>query len=162
MTAGRESGTGAGAGAIEGDAESLELVVSLHRLLRGLRRAGPAGALQPTQIVTLFLLAEYGPARIGQIAERVPCSQPTATAAIAGLVTSELVRREPDPSDGRACRVVLTPRGRVALRDVAHGEAAVLARRLAALPEDQHRAVAGLAPVLRALADAPDRPDRPD
>ncbi|MFJ6698897.1 MarR family winged helix-turn-helix transcriptional regulator [Streptomyces sp. NPDC091272] len=137
-----------------GDLDVRELVVSLHRLLRSLRRAAPVGRLRPTELIVLSLLYERSPARIGELAAKVPCSQPTATAAIAALEGRGLVRREPDPSDGRACAVLLTARGAETLSDVARDEAEELAARLATLGADEARAVLATAPLLRRLAEA--------
>ncbi|WP_238174456.1 MarR family winged helix-turn-helix transcriptional regulator [Kribbella kalugense] len=58
-----------------------------------------------------MLIADEQPIRIGEIAARVPCSQPTATTTVATLEQAGLVRREPDPVDGRATAVVLTEAG---------------------------------------------------
>ncbi|MER7415124.1 MarR family winged helix-turn-helix transcriptional regulator [Streptomyces cacaoi] len=139
---------------------ALELVLSLHRLLRSLRRAGPTGGLQPTQLILLSQLTEAGPSRVGVLADRVPCSQPTATAAVAELEGAGLVCREPDPTDGRATRVAITDKGTDALLGVAHGEAEALLRRLGSLgtPEAEH--VLAAAPLLRRLADTSAHPDR--
>jgi DNA-binding MarR family transcriptional regulator len=133
-----------------GTEQALELVVAMHRLLRGLRR--PAG-LAPTQLIVLALLVQHGPSRIGELAERVPCSQPTATVAVAGLETADLARREPDPTDGRATRVQVTDAGRAALYSLAHGEAETLASLLNALPAEDADRLLAAAPVLAALAE---------
>ncbi len=134
--------------------EVLGLVVALHRLVRSLRRASPTRALQPTQLIVLAQLTESGPLRIGALAERVPCSQPTATTTVASLESSGYVRREHDPNDGRAVRVVLTEAGSGAVRSLARGEAEALTRRLGILPEDSRDAVLALAPLLRQLTAA--------
>ncbi|MET9860374.1 MarR family transcriptional regulator [Streptomyces smyrnaeus] len=133
---------------------AFEMVLALHRLLRSLRRASPTGGLQPTQLIVLSMLTEAGPSRIGVVADRVPCSQPTATSVVAELETLGLVRREPDPTDGRATRVAVTEEGVSALRGVAHGEAEVLLERLGTLSDDEAAQVLAAAPLLRALADA--------
>ncbi|MFI8849595.1 MarR family transcriptional regulator [Streptomyces sp. 891-h] len=133
---------------------AFDMVLALHRLLRSLRRAGPTGGLQPTQLIVLSLLTESGPSRIGVVADRVPCSQPTATAVIAELESLGLVRREPDPTDGRATRVAVTDEGITALRGVALGEADVLLERLDELSDEEAVGVLATAPLLRALADA--------
>ncbi|MFF0744784.1 MarR family winged helix-turn-helix transcriptional regulator [Streptomyces sp. NPDC004111] len=138
------------------DTDVRDLVIALHRLMRSLRRAAPSGRFQPTQLIVLTLLYERSPARIGELAAKVPCSQPTATAAVAALETRGLVRREPDPTDGRASSVLLTAAGVAALTDVAGNEAEVLTARLAALDPEQARAVVALGPVLRRLAEAED------
>jgi DNA-binding MarR family transcriptional regulator len=50
--------------------------------------------------------------RIGEIGRRARLSKPSMTALIAKCEAAGLVRRERDPHDGRAFRVVLTERGR--------------------------------------------------
>jgi DNA-binding MarR family transcriptional regulator len=144
-----------------GAEETLEVVIAMHRLLRRLRRAGPTSAVHPTQLIVLALLTQYGPLRIGELARRVPCSQPTATTAAAGLLTSGFVEREPDPTDGRATRVAVTPAGRAILQSFTHSEAEVLAGLLETIPEEQARLVLAAAPVLSTLADAPAHPGAP-
>lgn len=133
--------------------ETLELVVSLHRLVRSLRRAGTAG-LQPTQLIVLAQLNESGPLRIGTLAERVPCSQPTATTVVASLESSGLVSREADPNDGRAVRVALTEAGSREILSAAHSEAEVLSQRLGKLAAASREEVLAAGPLLRWLAEA--------
>src|SRR5216117_2595232 len=123
--------------------EALELVVAMHRLLRGLRRTGDPAVLPPTQLIVLAVLAQQGPVRIGELAQRVPCSQPTATAMVGWLAAAGLARREPDPTDGRATRALVTDAGIGALRSVAHGEAEALASLLAVLPDEEVARVLG-------------------
>ena len=92
-------------------AETLLLLVSMHRIVRHLRRSRTTTVMHPTQFLALMLIADEQPIRIGEIATRVPCSQPTATTTVAALEEAGLVRREPDPVDGRATAVVLTEAG---------------------------------------------------
>jgi DNA-binding MarR family transcriptional regulator len=61
--------------------------------------------------VLLPLFDEDG-LRIGEIGRRARLSKPSMTALIAQCEAAELVRRERDPADGRAFRVVLTDNGR--------------------------------------------------
>ena len=131
--------------------QALELVVAMHRLLRGLRR--DAQGLAPTQLITLALLLQHGPSRIGELAELVPCSQPTATVAVAGLEAAGLAHRERDPADGRAIRVHMTDAGRAALYSLAHGEAETLASLLTALPPEDVDRLLAATPVLATLAE---------
>ncbi|MDN3359110.1 MarR family transcriptional regulator [Actinomadura sp. DC4] len=142
--------------------ETLDVVIAMHRLTRRLRRAGHTGAVHPTQLIILALLNQYGPLRVGELARRVPCSQPTATTAVSGLRTSGLVDREPDPTDGRATRVAATPAGRAILRTFTYGEAEVLAALMSAIPEDDARRLLAAAPVLSTLADLPAPPGTPE
>ncbi len=132
--------------------QAFDLVVALHRLLRSLRHAVRDNSLQPTQTLVLIQLIGAGPMRVGELATRVPCSQPTATVAVSSLEKAGHVRREPDPADGRASIVVITDSGRETLLSLAHGEAEELAVRLAQLdPADQEQLV-HIAPLLNKLA----------
>jgi DNA-binding MarR family transcriptional regulator len=120
--------------------QAFDMVVALHRLLRSLRHAVRANSLQPTQILVLTQLVNAGPMRVGELATRVPCSQPTATVAVSSLESAGYVRRDSDPADGRAIRVAVTDAGREVLLSLAHGEAEELVARLNQLgPSDQEQ-----------------------
>ncbi|AHI00708.1 MarR family transcriptional regulator [Kutzneria viridogrisea] len=133
--------------------EALQLVLSLHRMVRCLRHAAPAAGLYPTQLIVLSLLAGGGPTRVGELAAQVPCSQPTATTIVSSLEALGLVRREPDPADGRAIRVTLTEQGRETVISVVHGEAELLSERLAELSEEEQDLVLRAGPLLRRMAE---------
>jgi DNA-binding MarR family transcriptional regulator len=133
--------------------DALQLVVAVHRLVRSLRQANPVRRLQPTQLLVLAELATHGPLRIGEIAVRALCSQPTATTVVTGLESAGLVRRQADPADGRATVVFLTPGGRETVMSLAHGEAELLAQRLERLSEEERDQVCSVAPLLRRLAE---------
>lgn len=77
------------------------------------RAAGERG-LTPTQGQVLAFLRYRAPggARLGEVAEALAVSAPTASDAVAALATKRLVRKERTGCDGRAVRIVLTPRGR--------------------------------------------------
>jgi DNA-binding MarR family transcriptional regulator len=133
------------------DDTALQLVLALHRLVRSLRR--PSG-LHPTQLLVLVQLVEAGPQRIGELAARVPCSQPTATTVANGLEVDGLVRRIRDTTDGRAIRLQITEAGRAALLDVVRDQASVLRSRLDSLAEPDVRRVRAAVPVLRAMSES--------
>jgi DNA-binding MarR family transcriptional regulator len=133
--------------------EALQLVIAMHRLLRGLRRAAEIATPHASQLIVLALLAQYGPLRVGELAGLIPCSQPTATMTVAGLQTSGLVTREADPDDGRASRVLITEQGRLMLRSLAQGEADALTGLLSTMDEDDLRILRAAIPLLSTLAD---------
>jgi DNA-binding MarR family transcriptional regulator len=138
--------------------EALQLVIAMHRLLRGLRRAASdVAAPHATQLIVLALLAQHGPLRVGELAARIPCSQPTATMTVAGLETAGLVTREADPADGRAARVVITENGRHMLRALAEREAEALAGLLTAVDQENLRVLRAAIPLLSDLADGATR-----
>jgi DNA-binding MarR family transcriptional regulator len=139
----------------EVDSDAWELMLAVHRLARLMRGAAPQSGLSPTRLLVLSLLAEHGPARVGAIAGMVPCSQPTATTLVAHLEADGLVRRAPDPADGRAVVITVTGLGREQIRTVALGGAALLRRRIAALPPERRGAISEALPLLRALCGDP-------
>jgi DNA-binding MarR family transcriptional regulator len=94
--------------------------------------------------VLLPLFDEDG-LRIGEIGRRARLSKPSMTALITQCEEAGLVRRERDPADGRAFRVVLTERGR-RFRTVAQDVLRELDGRLAA--EDRDALARGLRGVL--------------
>jgi DNA-binding MarR family transcriptional regulator len=115
------------------DDTALQLVIAVHRLIRSLRQAAVRSSLRPTQLLILTQLVDGESLRIGELAERVWCSQPTATTVVGSLSTAGLVERVPDSADGRAVRVRLTEEGRQSVVAVAREQAELLEQRLAAL-----------------------------
>lgn len=93
------------------------LLDELGGLIRHLTRLsnGPADegvATTSTQRLALFELADDGPLRLNDLAQRVGVSAPTASRAVEALCELGLVERLPDPSDRRALRIDLTAAGR--------------------------------------------------
>jgi DNA-binding MarR family transcriptional regulator len=68
--------------------------------------------VRPAYGSVLVPLFEQDGLRIGEIASRSRLSKQTMTTLVRRVIEADLVRREDDPDDGRAARIVLTPRGR--------------------------------------------------
>lgn len=136
------------------DTDALRLTLALHRLVRSVRRVvPPSSGLTPAHLVTLSVLLEHGPSRIGQIAQLVPCSQPTATTLVGQLEREGLVCKEPDPNDGRAVQITITAVGRDQMVSLACGEAELLGARLDSLSTVEQKLVHEMIPVLRKLSE---------
>ncbi|HEX3648809.1 MAG TPA: MarR family transcriptional regulator [Pseudonocardiaceae bacterium] len=133
------------------DDAALQLVLALHRLVRSLRLSGTTAGLHPTQLLMLVQLIQAGPQRIGELAARVPCSQPTATTVANVLAAEGLVDRIRDASDGRAIQLRITAAGRTAVQDVVRGQAERLGERLDALSPAERALVLAAVPVLRKM-----------
>jgi len=133
--------------------EALQLLVSMHRIVRHLRRSRTTTLLHPTQFLALMLIADEQPIRIGEIAARVPCSQPTATTTVAALEEAGLVRREPDPVDGRATAVVLTDAGAETVEASGRQAADELAKLLNNLDESDRALVLRAGGILARVTD---------
>jgi DNA-binding MarR family transcriptional regulator len=97
------------------------LAVELERLVTLVRRrGGPHDADDPPLAGSqrLALAALVGsPLRLRALAERIGTTDATASRTVDALAALGLVRREPDPDDGRGVLVVATPR---AVELVAH------------------------------------------
>jgi DNA-binding MarR family transcriptional regulator len=68
--------------------------------------------LTTSQAQTVRLVILDGPQRVGSLAKQLGVTMATASRTVDALVNAGLVRREQDPQDARAVRVVLTARGR--------------------------------------------------
>ena len=79
-----------------------------NELLQERFRAAGWGAVRPSYGSILVPLFEEDALRIGELARRSRLSKQTMTTMVRLLERDGLVRREPDPDDGRASRVVLT------------------------------------------------------
>ncbi|WP_059010061.1 MarR family winged helix-turn-helix transcriptional regulator [Streptomyces specialis] len=97
-----------------------------------------------TTLSVLHTLRHDGPKRLGELTAGEQVTQPAITQIVTRLERDGLVERRPDPSDGRAVLVRVTPRG----AEVVDGRRADRTARLAEL-------TAGLTPADRtALAAA--------
>jgi DNA-binding MarR family transcriptional regulator len=113
-----------------------QLVLASARLVRQARHVGPRG-VSVAQARTLAQLRDSGPLRVTDLADRERCAQPSMTAIVTRLADAGLVRREPDPRDGRAVLVAVTDAGREHLRDARRAMAAELATRMRHLDADE-------------------------
>ena len=111
------------------------------------RRLDADGELSAAQLSTLKMLLDDG-VRVGEIARNLGVKVPSATEQVIKLERAGLARREADPDDSRAVRVVLTTEGRAAVDSANERRNAVMAGILAALTEDDRKALAAALPVI--------------
>ncbi len=90
-----------------------ELFLRLARRIRRqtLTRIRPLG-LNPHLSRALRVIGETEPLRPSALAERLDIAPRSASDSIATLLASGWIERAPDPQDGRAYRISLTPAGR--------------------------------------------------
>jgi len=81
-----------------------------HRFHRG--EAGGEPVLDRTTFLLLSRLAEGQPMTMGEIAERLDITPPTATRRVAPLVEAGLVRRDRHPDRHRTVMITITDAGR--------------------------------------------------
>jgi len=97
----------------------IEQANDLQRAVAGLvkrfqfrdRNETVAYGLSVSQAYVLRALSELGPLSMGGLAAEMRLSISTMTRVVAQLDRKSLVRRTPDPRDGRVCRVALSARG---------------------------------------------------
>jgi DNA-binding MarR family transcriptional regulator len=124
-------------------------------LLRRLRREDDASGLTAPRLSALSVLVFGGPTTLGGLAAAEQVRPPTMTRLVAALERLGLVVREPDPSDGRVVLVRATARARTVLEAGRARRVAALAARLAALADDERRALEAALPALERVAGAP-------
>ena len=108
------------------------------------------GELSAAQLSTLKMLLHNG-VRVGEIARNLGVKVPSATEQIIKLEKAGLVRREPDPDDSRAVRVVLTAEGRAAVDSANARRNAVMAEILVTLSDAEREALAAALPVIEKI-----------
>ncbi|MEV7633737.1 MarR family transcriptional regulator [Microbacterium sp. NPDC089318] len=120
---------------------------ALRQSVYFVRRLDADGDLSAAQLSTLKMLLGDG-VRVGEIARNLGVRVPSATEQIIKLERAGLARREPDPADSRAVRVMLTPEGRAAVESANQRRNAVMADILASLTERDREALAAALPVI--------------
>jgi DNA-binding MarR family transcriptional regulator len=114
------------------------------------RRLDANGELSAAQLSTLKMLL-YNGVRVGEIARNLGVKVPSATEQIIKLEKAGLARREPDPDDSRAVRVVLTAEGRAAVDSANERRNAVMAKILVTLSGTEREALAAALPVIEKI-----------
>jgi DNA-binding MarR family transcriptional regulator len=92
--------------------------------------------------------------QLGDLARVEAVAPPTLTRAVARLDEQGLVRRRPDPTDGRAVLVEVTAAGRKALRELRRARVAFLAERLETVEADDRQTVRRAVRILDGLLSA--------
>ncbi|MDQ0771461.1 DNA-binding MarR family transcriptional regulator [Pseudarthrobacter defluvii] len=111
------------------------------------RRLDADGELSAAQLSTLKMLLGEGQ-RVGEIARNLGVRVPSATEQIIKLERAGLARREPDPADSRAVRVILTDEGRAAVDSANKRRNQVMAEILSTLTDQDRKALAEALPVI--------------
>jgi DNA-binding MarR family transcriptional regulator len=139
--------------------ELVEVADGLERLAGWLRRLAPS-QVSSTTITTLDTLQAHGPLRISELAEREAISQPGMTTLVNRLEAAGQAERSPDPTDGRAALVRITPAGRRVLADRHAGRTQAVLAELRHLGPDDQAALAAALPAVERLLSRTDKRQR--
>jgi DNA-binding MarR family transcriptional regulator len=148
-----QSLTGPTAGAP--DADLLPVAEALAAATSWLRRALRPDGWNAVALSTLDAVDRTGPHRISFLVAQERITQPGMTGIVDRLAAAGLVRRQPDPADGRAALVAITPAGHDYLMSIRRQRAATVAAHISTLDPAQQRALAAAAAALQALAACP-------
>jgi DNA-binding MarR family transcriptional regulator len=133
------------------DSQLQELASGFREALRHsvylVRRLDADGELSASQLSTLKMMLGEGQ-RVGEIARNLGVRVPSATEQIIKLERAGLARREPDPADSRAVRVILTDEGRAAVDSANRRRNEVMAGILGTLTDQDRKALAAALPVI--------------
>jgi DNA-binding MarR family transcriptional regulator len=109
--------------------------------------------LSLTATSTLGALANTGPRRVGDLAFNAGITQPSMTVLVSQLEQRGLAERRPDPSDGRAVLVAITPAGRRHLDGLRRAATEGFAALIGQLPEEEVAALVAAVPAMTHLVD---------
>lgn len=108
--------------------------------------------MTPSRIALLSFLSLHGPLRMGELADRMRISAPTASRLVECLAERAMVERVPDPDDHRAVRVHLAPAGTAALATLRRRGTGLLADRIRSLDPDELATLDAAMDVLETIA----------
>ena len=131
-------------------ARALLLCVGLLR--RRLRQAPVEGALTFPETAALGRLDRGGPAAAADLARKEQISPQSMGATLAELEMRGLVKRQPDPADGRRILLSISASGRRELNRRRNARVEQLAAGLEDFTEDELRQLAAAAPLIERLA----------
>ena len=106
-------------------------------LLRLLREEDVASGLTAARLSALSVVVFAGPVTLGRLAAAEQVRPPTISGIVAGLERDELVRRGPDPRDGRVQWIHATPKGRRVLSNARRRRIEAFASRLRDLANEE-------------------------
>lgn len=134
------------------------IVEGLERIATALKsddwsRAQAAG-VNPTQLSILRTLeGRNAGLSVKELSFQLGVSQPTVTDSILALERKSLVKKRPDPTDGRAVRVVITDVGKAVVRSGSEAAGAVGQATAALGDDDQQQLLVQLVSVIRQLQE---------
>jgi DNA-binding MarR family transcriptional regulator len=130
-----------------------DLIQAVGLLVRRVRSAAASHELSLTEGAVLKRLAKEGPATTADLARAESMKPQSMGATVAALEEEELVKRRPDPTDGRRMYIHLTDKG-VALREDARAARRMwLEQAIAQLDKEDQVALFKASEIIKRLAE---------
>jgi DNA-binding MarR family transcriptional regulator len=133
------------------DLDVAELTGVLESFVRMFIRLPSIQRLSFTTLSVLHTLARLGPMRLTELTASEQVTQSAVTQIVTKLERDGLVERRPDPSDGRAVLVRITPAGAAIVDGRRDDRIAHLRRLVAGLGAQERAAIAHALPALAHL-----------
>ena len=144
----------------------MRTISPLERLTRSIEdfntvfiRIPAVDRLSFTSLSVLHTLSRAGACRLSDLVRTEQIKQPALTAAVAKLERDGLVRRSPDPSDGRASMLSLTAAGRSIVSRRRANRVEGLRRLVDRLPPADRERLLGIADVFDQIVELAGEPD---
>ncbi|WP_127551304.1 MarR family winged helix-turn-helix transcriptional regulator [Actinoplanes sp. OR16] len=137
-----------------GASRGSQLLPVLGQLVRFLRQIESPDNPSPVSLAVLRRLDGDGPGRVTDLARLERASQPGMTQLVGRMEKAGLVRRAPDPADGRGVLVEITQEGRDVIARTHARYVATLDELFETLDPADRDAIVGALPALERLAAA--------
>jgi DNA-binding MarR family transcriptional regulator len=134
--------------ATEPDRLAGELRLAVMRLARRLRRERADSSLTLSQLAALSTLEIHGEMTLRELADHERVRPPSMTKIVSALEELELVRRTPDPADGRQVLVSLTAAAHALLAQDRRRRDLWLAQRLRELTAEERDVLQAALPLI--------------
>ncbi len=136
------------------DALAGELLLGLGQLVRRVRSHGGAGGLNLSQLAVLARLERNGWMTAAELARAEAMRPQSMGAILTGLQQENLVRRRPDPHDGRRILFALTAKGTGVRKERGARKRQWLATALAGLNASQRQTLLEAVALIKRLGEA--------
>ena len=152
MAATEEGDEGGGRDGLEAVEEAAGLRVAIVRIQRQLR-ARSVSDITPSQSSALARIEQDGPLRLGALADLEGTTAATMSRVIDSLSERNLIERVPDPLDGRASLVQLSPEGGALVHEWRANYTEALRNALSELTPAERKVIRATIPVMARLSE---------
>lgn len=125
-------------------------------------RQEAGGDLTPTSLAALASIERMAPLTPSELSEIEDVSRPTITRVVGNLLDAGLIRRDPDPRDGRSCLISPTEAGIAYLAERRSRKSAYMAEMLATLEPEEVETLSKAAEILDAALQNRNYRSRPN